>query len=85
MSDPAMRAGDTTHECPAPGCETRVPFAQLACRAHWYRISAPTQDRLLREYAEHFGEAEYFEARSACLRELGIPEDEIAVMNARVA
>jgi hypothetical protein len=77
--------GDTTHECPAPGCETRVPFERLACRGHWHLISRPAQERLLREYAAHFGEAEYFEARAACLRELGIPEHEIAEMNAGVA
>ena len=81
----AMAAGDTTHECPAPGCEMRVPFDRLSCRGHWFLISNPTRERLLAEYGEHFGERSYFEARAACLRELGIPEHEIPDLNAGLA
>lgn len=29
---------DTTHECPAPWCDRRVPQTMFACRADWYRL-----------------------------------------------
>jgi hypothetical protein len=34
-----MTTQDTTHECPAPTCETRVPQSQLACRHHSDRVT----------------------------------------------
>jgi hypothetical protein len=79
-----MAATDTTHECPAPMCEERVPFVNLTCRAHWSLVPFDLQRWLLREYAENFGETSYFEARAACLRALGIPEDQVAGLNAGI-
>jgi hypothetical protein len=77
-------ASDTTHTCPAPECDERVPFARLACRRHWSLVPHELQTRLLREYAESFGERSYFEARAACLRSLGIPDDQVAELNAGI-
>lgn len=72
------------HHCPAPDCGREVPSSQLACRDHWYAIPPDLRTRLTREYSNHFGETSYFEARAACLRALGVPEDEIPPMNAGV-
>lgn len=33
----------TSHECPSPSCSIRVPDSMFACRAHWFKISAPTR------------------------------------------
>jgi hypothetical protein len=77
-------ASDTTHACPAPNCEQRVPFHVLACRPHWFSIPKPIRDRLNAEYSENFGERSYFEARAACLRALGVPEQELAAANGGV-
>jgi hypothetical protein len=55
-----------------------VPFSRLACKGHWYLIPVDLRNRLLREYSNNFGERSYFEARAACLRALGVPEDEIS-------
>lgn len=75
---------DTTHECPAPGCVLRVRFDRLACIGHWRLIPGPVQRRLLREFRDNFGHESYFEARADCLRALGVPEHELADLNAGV-
>lgn len=41
---------DTTHECPAPGCEERLPFETFACRSHWYAIPKALRDSLWRAW-----------------------------------
>lgn len=74
-----------SHFCPAPRCGVRVPAHKLACAPHWFRIPKELRDQLLREYHENFGETSYFEARAACLRALGVPEHEIADVNAGVS
>lgn len=28
----------STHRCPGPGRELRVPADMLACRAHWFQV-----------------------------------------------
>lgn len=76
---------DTTHECPAPGCEKRVPFEKFACAVHWFTIPAPLRYALEREWRRNPGEDSYFQARAACLRALGVPENQIANANAGVA
>jgi len=43
---------DDTHECPANGCTARVPYHQLACRPHWYRIPKPFRDAVWRTYQQ---------------------------------
>jgi hypothetical protein len=75
----------TTHECPAPGCSTRVQFEQLACRPHWYAIPTPVRSRLSRMWRSAAGSDEYFRARADCLQALGVPADEIPEQNAGVA
>ena len=75
---------DATHECPAPGCERRVPFHIFACAPHWFLIAKPLRDRLNAEYSESFGEESYFEARAECLAVLGVPDDQIAALNGGV-
>lgn len=39
-----------SHDCPAAGCTAQVPYAQFACRAHWYSIPKPLRDELWRAY-----------------------------------
>lgn len=73
-----------THECPAPGCTVEVRSDRLACLTHWRLIPQTAQMTLNREFRQHFGERSYFEARAACLRSLGVPEDEIADLNGGV-
>lgn len=75
----------TRHECPAPDCEVTVPFEKLACHSHWYAIPRELRDRLAREYSHSFGERSYFEARAACLRALGVSEDDVASLNGGIA
>ncbi len=75
---------DTRHECPAPGCTKRVPFEMFACRQHWFSIPVEIRHELWREYRHQFGEDSYFRARAACLRALGVAEEEIAQENAGV-
>jgi len=36
----------STHQCPGPGCEARVPADQLACRRHWFQVSKPARDEV---------------------------------------
>jgi hypothetical protein len=58
---------DTTHECPTPGCEERVPFERFACRAHWY--SLPPRLRTKLNAAWRFGTAdEHVKVRAECVK-----------------
>jgi hypothetical protein len=41
-----------THECPAPGCEARVPFERFACRQHWFALPKAMQRRIWRAYRD---------------------------------
>jgi hypothetical protein len=77
-------AVDTTHKCPAPSCKLRVPFEQLACRSHWYSIPQATRNVLDFQWRRDPGSEDYFRARAACLKALGIPESEIADLNGGV-
>lgn len=74
-----------SHRCPAPACEEPVEFSRLACRGHWFQIPSNLRTRLLQEYGDSFGERSYFEARAECLAALGVPEAEIADLNAGVS
>lgn len=29
---------DLTHECPATGCASDIPYGMLICRSHWYMV-----------------------------------------------
>lgn len=46
---------DDSHECPKNGCELRVPYRMLACRAHWYAIPKPYRDAVWRAYDHGLG------------------------------
>lgn len=43
---------DDSHECPKNGCDRRVPFHMLACRAHWYQVPKPIRDAVWRTYRD---------------------------------
>lgn len=73
---------DDTHECPAPGCERRVAFDRFACRGHWGEIPQMLQRRLLRAWRVEPGSEPYFKIRAECLRALGVPDAEVAGLNA---
>ncbi len=60
---------DHTHECPAPGCEARVPYERLACRRHWFAIPKPLRDQLWLAW-RHGSVAEHARVRAECVRVL---------------
>jgi len=39
-----------SHQCPAPGCEARVPPGMLTCRPDWYRVPKPLRSAVWRAY-----------------------------------
>lgn len=46
---------DMSHECPGPGCKRRIPPHMLACKRHWYQVSADTRNRVWRAWANGAG------------------------------
>lgn len=38
---------DTSHQCPAPKCEARVPHSRFCCPDHWRELSKPKQNAIL--------------------------------------
>jgi hypothetical protein len=51
-----MESGSrATHECPGPGCERRMPVHMLACKRHWYQVSAATRSRVWKAWANGAG------------------------------
>ena len=40
----------STHRCPGPRCEARVPADQLACRRHWFQVSEPVRTEVWRAW-----------------------------------
>lgn len=79
-----MSEQESTHECPAPGCDKQIAFERFACPTHWFAIPAEVRAELWKQFRRHFGEESYFKARGDCLRALGVPEDQIAGENAGV-
>lgn len=60
---------DGTHECPAEACNSRVPYDQLACRKHWYKVSRKTRGLVNRTWkAEMFDE--HADAMAQAVREM---------------
>lgn len=58
----------STHACPAPGCENRVPRSQLACRSHWYALPADLRSAVWDAYNHHGpGSDEHGEAIGAAI------------------
>lgn len=63
------------HRCPSPGCDTRVPSSQFACRPHWFSLPKTLRDAIWDAYRdEPLGEAhltamenatEYLRAKAA--------------------
>lgn len=41
------------HECPAPGCTTRVERSRLACVRHWYALPKQLRDDVWAAYRRH--------------------------------
>jgi hypothetical protein len=80
-----MATTDDTHECPAPGCKQRCDFDRFACNGHWRSLPSMLQSRLLRAWRDEPGSDPYFTVRAECLRALGIPDADVAEMNAGVA
>lgn len=65
------------HTCPAPGCDEKVPYDQLACKAHWFTIPKPLRDELWRAYRSNGqGSDEHIAAMDACIEflEQNIPD-----------
>lgn len=44
-----------THECPGPGCSRKVASHMLACRRHWFQVSAATRRRVWDAWAGGLG------------------------------
>lgn len=40
----------STHRCPGPECERRVPAEMLACRDHWFQVPEPLRDEVWAAY-----------------------------------
>lgn len=60
---------DTTHECPADNCTRRVPRSQLACREHWFKVSADTRRAVNATWSSGDLEA-YVEVRADAVAEM---------------
>lgn len=56
------------HDCPGPDCKRRVKNEMLACRAHWFKVSKPTRDRVWAAY--HAGSDDYVAAVAAAVEEM---------------
>ena len=66
MTGPA----DTSHECPGPGCKARVPVDMLACKRHWYQVTAGTRARVWRTYRQQAGGPAHMAAMAQAVREM---------------
>lgn len=75
---------DTTHRCPAPGCERRLPPPTFACREHWYALPWDLRVDLAHTYRHAFGETRYWQVRARCLHALGVALEDIPDANAGV-
>jgi len=64
-----MTEPDTTHECPAPWCSTRVPQNMFACRADWYQLSKRVRARIWRGYRDDPGGDAHRAAMAAAIEE----------------
>lgn len=60
---------DGKHPCPKDGCTARLPRHVLACRPHWYAVSAPTR-RLVNQTWRSGDFTAYFEAREKAVDEM---------------
>lgn len=50
-----MAVPSDSHQCPGPGCKASVPYAMLACRAHWYQVSRPIRALVYRTWDHGLG------------------------------
>lgn len=37
---------DDHHDCPAAGCQARIPFERMACAHHWFALPAELRRRV---------------------------------------
>lgn len=49
MAAPRVRR-ESSHRCPADGCEVYVPDSVLACKTHWFRLPRDIRSRVNRWY-----------------------------------
>lgn len=42
--------GNATHHCAAPRCLKKVPFTQLMCSAHWFKVPKDLRDLIWKLY-----------------------------------
>jgi hypothetical protein len=59
---------EDTHECPAPGCEKRVPQHMLACRRHYHELPKVLRGKLYQAWdgGLGYGSEEHREAIREC-------------------
>lgn len=64
-----------SHQCPKPGCTTRVPANMLACRPDWYSIPKPIRAAVWKAWngGEGAGTAEHDAALTAAINYLRRP------------
>lgn len=57
------------HECPADGCDRRVPYEMLACAYHYRLLPKPLRNRLYRTWRDGAGAGTqaHREAVTACV------------------
>ena len=58
---------DTTHQCPAPACERRLPFRIFACPAHWRMLPFALRRDLTAAWNRTGAGTDYGAARLACV------------------
>lgn len=60
-----------SHVCPADGCDRTVPDDMLACRTHWFRVSARTRAWVWRAYRD--GTPDHWSALTTAIAEMNAP------------
>lgn len=61
-----------THKCPGPGCKRQVSGDMLACKRHWFQVSAGTRSRVWAawKYGAGRGTPEHADAILAAIQEM---------------
>lgn len=50
MSAKPVREDLVLHDCPAPGCNVRIPSSASFCKTHWWLIPRIVRDAISFEY-----------------------------------
>jgi len=61
---------DATHECPGNRCTKRVPEDMLACKTHWFKVTAPTRAQVWHWYFADRHGPEHLAAIRQAIREM---------------